>query len=39
MAGVSAAMSSCTVETRNRQHLTELRELLKEQEMQTYDSK
>lgn len=36
---VSAVHVLCTVETRNHQHLTELRELLKEHGVQTYDSK
>ena len=36
---VSAVHVVCTVETRNRQHLTELRERLKENGVQTFDSK
>jgi len=36
---VSAVRVVCTVETRNRQHLTELRERLKEHGVQTFDSK
>jgi threonine dehydratase len=36
---VSAVHVVCTVETRNRQHLAELRERLKERGVQTFDSK
>jgi threonine dehydratase len=36
---VSAVRVVCTVETRNRQHLAELRERLKEHGVQTFDSK
>jgi threonine dehydratase len=36
---VSAVHVLCTVETRNRQHLAELRERLKEHGVQTFDSK
>ena len=36
---VSAVHVVCTVETRNRQHLAELRERLKEHGVQTFDSK
>ena len=36
---VSAVHVLCTVETRNREHLTEVREQLKEHGVQTFDSK